>query len=486
MLLVVDFPICDARSLSGAAESRLVRPNWPPTTGTPRQFVRKFGQATRRRRGADAAWVDEYAYIDARRAISFEALTNHSLGQSPSAVPLEGVFRRLLCDRSRTTARVEIGLALRRKNTLPPLDGTGCGALVEAVLSTPAPVPSPNGESRALGACGPRLAALYARSTTKWSSALADASQHLVQAGQPVVVVEFAGTEEWEMPDWAAVVPPEAVNGARVGYGRVGRYAVGTWFIGGGPADPSQLRSLRLCLLRLHAMQQVLDGVLRQLDNDEITYEPYTTAGDRLSDFLNDMTTRIGARSAHGVSQSAIVNAMDASVSVSAPGEGETRIANLDSARRQVAAKVRSYLQRRKTERVVNTFIEGDTVSFNTNFNGPVTGSSVIIGQTLDNAQVSIRNSAASDELKASLTALMEQVRQLIAQLPDDESKAAAAKAAKDLAAAAVESSPTELAVRKAGDVLIQAGNKVQKFAEPIAAAVSTVFKLLKLAVPGI
>jgi hypothetical protein len=233
-------------------------------------------------------------------------------------------------------------------------------------------------------------------------------------------------------------------------------------------------------------MQQVLDCVLRQIDNDDVAYEPYTTAGDRLSEFLNDMTSKIGAQSAHGVSQSAIVAAMDASVSVITPGEAETRIANLDSARRQVATKVRSYLQRRKSERVVKTFIGGDTVNFNTNFKGPVTGSSVIVGQSLDNVQVSIRNSAASDELKASLTALVEQARQLIAQLPDDQLKAAVAKAVKDMTVEAVKPNPTEEAIRKAGDVLIQAAKKVQELAEPIAATVLTIFRLLKLAMPGI
>jgi hypothetical protein len=312
-----------------------------------------------------------------------------------------------------------------------------------------------------------------------------------------LVVVEFDNakfsedTEEWQMPDWATVVPPEAVNGAQVGFGRIGRYNIGTWFIGAGEGDASQLRSLRLCLLRLHAMQEVLDCLLRLIDGNDVLYQPYSDSGDRLSEFLNDMTSKIGARSTHGVSQSAIVAAMDASVSVETPGDAETRIANLGLARRQVAAKIRSYLRRRAAERQVVVFKGGVTVTTNNHnnditINGPVMNSSVILAETMENVRVAIQNSDASPELKAALATLQEQAKQLAAQLPDDRSKKDVATAVETIATEACKPDPTEFLVRAAGDALIRAGTKVKECAEPIAKAVATVFTLLKLAVPGL
>src|SRR5207244_2470673 len=67
MLSFVQFPIADLRRFMSGGANRLVRPDFPLVTGTglPTPFVRAFGSAMRRWRGADYAFLDEQTFCSA-------------------------------------------------------------------------------------------------------------------------------------------------------------------------------------------------------------------------------------------------------------------------------------------------------------------------------------------------------------------------------------------------------------------------------------
>jgi len=485
LLVVVQFPFFDARGFAEDGYGRLTRPSWPPQTGIPRQFLRRFGQASIRRRGADQAWTDESAFMGARRAIGFPNLPSVDFGMAGGGFRPDGAFRRLLCDPTRTIVRLEVGLSHRGRGPFPALlDETKSGNVVEGLLSLPTVVPkSPDGRQRTLQRQGLNLARLYANATTHWKSPPAGDPMDYLEVGQPVVVVQFREGERWAMPSWMTEVAPSAIGRASLGFGRVGSGHVATWFLGPGKSDGQLVRSLRVCLLRLHARQEALDGLIRQLEAGRVTYVPYTKAGEALSRYIRDATKEINKKvSNREFDQSALLEAMDATSAVSIPGNQAARVAQLDAARGQIKDTLNAYLRRREAEREVKIFKDGAVGEINIK-NSTLTGVNFMIAKRIQDVRVNMNNSNASEEVKAAIADLTKEAEELVAALPDDQSKSEVAAAVETIAAEAQKDSPTEFLVKAAGNALVVAGQKVQEFAEPISKAVNTVLGLLKIAI---
>ena len=487
MLIVVQFPFFDGRAFELNALGRLARPNWPPVYGIPRQFVRRFGPAKRRRDTSDALYTDESAFMGARCAIGFPNLTSMSIGEGPNAFRPEGAFRRLLCDATRTVARVEVGLRHRRKGRfVGQLDEKASGDLIENVLKMPTVVPKrKDGQVRRLDNQGRPLARVYADATTAWKAGVpARPPFDLIEVGQPMAIVQFDYGERWEMPSWMEPVAPKSVAGAKLGFGRVGTGQVATWFVGPEKEQEDELlRSLRICLLRLHARQEALDGLIWQLRNGRVQFVPYSKAGDDLSEYLKLACREIAKPiSDKKFERSALVAAMDAAISVGPPGAGAAQLEALDQARAQIRANVEAYLARREAEREVKVYKKGVIVTEQKIINSVINNSNVMAAGRIENVRISMNNSAARDEVKAAVTDLTTQATNLTEQLPDDQSKSDVAAAVETIGQEAAKANPTEFLVRAAGEALVKAGEKVQEFAAPIATAVNTVLKVLGFA----
>jgi hypothetical protein len=242
------------------------------------------------------------------------------------------------------------------------------------------------------------------------------------------------------------------------------------------------LRSLRICLLRLHARQEAMDGLISQLDAGRITYEPYTQSGDALSLYVRDALKEINRKvSGKQFSQSALLQAMDAASAVRTPGEEETRVAQLDRARGQIRDRMNAYLRRREAEREIKIFKEG-SVSEIKIVNSQLNNVNFMVAKRIQDVRVGMESSTAKEEVKAAVGELASQAEALATKLPEDEATEVAA-AVETIAAEAQKDSPTTFLVKAAGGALVAAGTKVQEFAEPIAKAVETVFKLLKIAI---
>jgi hypothetical protein len=493
VLVVVQFPFFDGRGFTEGGFGRLTRPSWPPETGIPRQFLRRFGQASTRKKGADQAWSDESAFMGASRAIGFPDLASVDLGPSAGGFRPAGAFRRLLCDPTRTIVRLEIGLSHQGERgpsgRLPfptALNETMSGNLVEGLLALPTIVPRQrDGPRRPLQRQGLDLARLYATSTTRWKVPPSGEPMDYLEVGQPVVVVQFRQDDRWTMPTWMTAVKPGSIGGARLGFGRVGAGNVGTWFLGPGVDDDHELliRSLRVCLLRLHARQEALDGLIRQMEVRRVVYEPYTPAGEALSRYIQAALKEINKKvSNREFSQSALLEAMDAASAVSIPGKEVMRVAQLDAARGQIKEATNAYLRRREADREVKIFKDGAVGEINIKGNNVLTGVNFMIAKRIQDVRVNMNNSNAKEEVKAAVNDLSTEAEELVKALPDEQSKAEVAAAVETIAAEAQKDNPTEFLVKAAGNALITAGQKVQEFSEPISKAVNTVLGILKIA----
>jgi hypothetical protein len=366
MLIVVQFPIADARGLRADPRGRLTVPDWPsPRTNVNRQFVRRFGPAEDRRQLVDRALADEHAYCRAARAIVFTGRQG-PVGRDEAAFVPAVAFRRLFVDVSGVVGRVEVGLASRRRlrGPLRLNQASLLAALTELLeLDTHVPVDAATKSTRLMSQ-GPLLARLYRRATTSHQVTLSKVDDQLVEAGDPLVVVVLEPGELVGPLDGVRTVSPTSVGGASISFGWFKHRAIsgqiGVWYIEQGASTADSLRLLRLCLLRLHAERECLDSVLRQIRRDLITLDTQDEVAKRIQRYLNRATRVIAKESWNNLSQSAILEAFDAAVSVGEPDEALDLAERLDSARSQIAEKVLEYAQQRSAPRVVEQLtVEG-------------------------------------------------------------------------------------------------------------------------------
>lgn len=517
MLVVVQFPISDARPFSAGGGGRLDLPDWPPLAGVKPQFVRCFGPARRRKRGADAAWVDERTYCKANRALRFPRLPppGNALGTKNRPMRLACAFRRLFSD-GMAVARVEVGLKDWRfrvdERFLRGLDHGDCVAIARDVLGLQTEVPAPVG---GLHRCelirqGSSLARLYAHATTEaeqMGTDLARAALRLVEAGRPIVLLDYdatvlrSGTAISRLgPNKARGfslefhrVKPAHVGGADLSFGWLSTDygAIGVWLLGRGTANPSQMRSLRLCLMRLHAEQEALDLVLRQLKRGRIVPRPGEAECDRLEEYFNDATRIINRKSWHGVSQSAILEAFDAARSVHYRDTTADLLRRYEGARRQVWKKIEAYELRRRAWREVPHITLGrgailmqhheQNISGGT-FHGPVVNK--IDAERIEDSFNNFASSNPSDDLKLAMATLHDDVQLLLAKMEEEnvEGREGLTGRLEAFTEQAGKEAPLKDVLKVTGDGLIKAAKTVAGMVEPVTKAVKSVLTLLGFA----
>ena len=490
MLVVVQFPICDSRVFFPGQTARLQLPEWP----TPRfevnpQFVRHFGPAALRRLGANPAWFGETIYCSARRALRFDALPsaggrNDELYGSPVCA-----FRRFFSD-GRNAARVEVGVHLRRGWRSSLRSTARAVGQVQSVLDLPTHVQGMAGPA-ALMAQGSPLARLYCRASSHRSTS-APVLPELVQDGSPVCVVELGRYEDVEPPDDAVIVDESQVGGISAWFTwiRTGVGAVGTWFIGPQPPiSTTNLRTLRLALLRLHSEQEALDLVLKHIQRGDLPYAPRTPAGDQLEDYLNQMIHLLRRDSRFSVAQRELIAALAASGAGAAKDPDEL-LDRLKGARRQILRQVENYERERQAQRPVTVYsveeggvlkVEQQNISGGT-FYGPVINS--IVAGKIDRSFDTVVNSSAPDDLKRALGSLHDEARMTVAAMTDSQQGEAnrLTDALTTFSEHAVKDRPLQEVVRAAGREILEAAKIVAARAEPILGAVNTVLGILGIA----
>jgi hypothetical protein len=422
MLVTFQFPISDARWFDSDPDLRLKAPDWPnPATDIHPQFVHRFGRAVARRRDADLAWPDETKYCQAHRALRLERLETRHAGLPGYRFKPRCAFRRLFSDGG-AVARVEVGLVHDpREEPLTGMTAAGLLAVIAGLCEIPAKVEGSGGAPRTgpIIRQGPELARLYAKATlSRKCGTKCERAMQLVEAGSPLVLVEVEPGETLAAarPEGFLEVPTDGVLGAGVEFGRVRTRGgtVGVWILHPWHATPEQLRSLRLCLLRLHAEQEALDLILKQLHRGRLKVED-DDAAERLNEYFNARTRLINRREWAGIRQSAILGAFDAAEQVTPPGTRAGFVARYEGARQQVWKKVEEYQARRLAARmvpVVNVQSGGTYVekSVTVSGSGNIVNVAEFISGVTNTVNSNLKDAPVDDQVKTLVKELTDQI----------------------------------------------------------------------------
>lgn len=510
MLAVFQFPISDARPFAPDNAGRLDQPDWPPSAGFKPQFVRYFGPARKRWKGADEAWTDERTYCNAARALRFPELPSQSskkgglIGEGDLRRYPRCAFRRLFSD-GRVVTRVEVGIVLEYRTDDPwwsppaTLDLERALCMVGELMELEASVPRTfSGEARGpLILRGSPLAALYGRASTRDPKEnLGHARKHpLVEEGRPLIFLDLERerSEPVHWPEGFTRVDPDSVCGADLAFGWLDSHygPVGVWILAPGKAKPAGLRSLRLCLLRLHAEQEALDLVLKQLRRQRLRPAVGEQEFRDLEDYLNKSTRLINRSSWGGVSQSAILQAFDASHHEHFSKERAELTRRYEGARKQVWKKIEAYEVRRQTERsqtVYHVNIEKMTMVKNEQnisggtFHGPVINH--LHAKRIENSFNTFAAAEPEAELTEAVSTLHEEVTALLQELEAEGEEASASteevvNQLETFTEQAAKPKPLKEVLEVTAKGLVDAAGTVAKMAGPVTKAVTRVLKIL-------
>lgn len=439
MLIIIQFPISDARSFDPDPDLRLPLPDWPnPGTGIRPQFVNRFGRAFEQHREPDMAWPDEINFCRAKRALRFDDLGRRHVGLPGAKFRPQCVFRRLFFD-GEAVARVEVGL--RHHLDAPPLtelNGHKILAIASELCELPTLVPQAGRRPTAtkLLRQGPALASLFALSSIGWDCAdKKPRAETLVEVGNPLLVIELAPDEAEAplAPEGFVSVPAAASLGANLSFGRLRARSgvVPMWVFQPGAANKQNARNLRLCLLRLHAEQESLDLVLKQIQrkrllngSEALGEEPLSAAVDRLDTYFNKKTKLINRADWGEISQSAILSAFDAAEQVTLPANRQNLVDRYQGARRQIWKKIDDYQTRRAAVRVVSvtTVNSGGTyvdksVTVNQSGQGNIANVAEYMSNVVNQVTSNLDKSSSPDEAKALMKELVEQIAAIASKI---------------------------------------------------------------------
>lgn len=424
MLVTIQFPIADARPFGSESNLRLPLPDWPePETSINPQFVHNFGMAKERLRDPDEAWPDELKYVLARRALRFDRLEMQHVGLPGRRFRPKCAFRRLFCD-GQSVVRAEVGLSHRDSiYSLKNFTLKEVLAIVREITGIPTAVPSLNGDTkyRPILAQGKNLARLYANSSMSNSSTNKKLALQLVEAADPIIIVELKPGEarldlDAQLSEGLVVVDSACVNGAKALFCRLNTQVgiVSTWILEKGTATTDQLRSLRLCLTRLHAEREVLNMVLKQIHRKRLLNPPNEESVNLLDEYFNDKLKIINRETWGGMKQSEIVTAFDATQAVIRPASRDQLIKRYDGGRRQVWKKIEDFQSQRFATRQVNVInLNKGAIMVDKQVNVSGTGNIVNVAEYMSNVTNSVNNNIAKSDAD-------DEVKQLIMQLKDE------------------------------------------------------------------
>ena len=451
MLAFIQFPIADLRRFGLTDATYLRKPDWPPQTGVglPTPFVRAFGPAMRRWRGADYAFLDEQSFCGAAHALKF-----HRLPATDEGIPhrLHCAFRRLFFD-GLSVARVEVGLGY--SDTMEAMrydewDGdvqfgddpewldrdSDPFMVLDSTLAIETTVPYMRGkrgpesfyQTRPLILQGPSLARLYAQATTKEPGEDdARVAYDLVAPGNPLVIIECKTERLSALPKRFVRIDPARIGGVDLAFGRIRRFGgdLGVWIAAYQNAFFEKIRSVRLCLARLHAEQEVLQAALAKLSSGALIYQRGEPASDALERYLNRATKAVNRKNWAGIEQSAISEAFEAAQATQNGQKIAYLRETLAGARLQIVRKVEAFehaMEKRKVtnlyvERVEQVVMEQKTISIGA---GATVNAPVVMADRIENSFNTLAAAKTDENVKALMEDLLRQVAEAGNAMPKE------------------------------------------------------------------
>lgn len=407
---------------------RLPVPDWPdPSTGFSPQFVHHFGQAKERNREPDRAWPDEIKFCHARRGLRFDQLEKHTVRLNDKRFRVRCVFRRLFCD-GQSVVRMEVGIVVKRtgRSSLPPLTINEVLSVVRQISQCPTIVANPVGRPscRPIIAQGKFLARLFAYSSmNRIDGENLRTGVQLVESADPLILLELGKNELAQdtirSPAEKGIrkIERESVNGADTFFCRLNTDfgIVSTWSLQRGTATNAQLRSLRICLTRLHAERECLDLILKQIQRKRLLNPSTEEAVDLLDAYFNDHIKLINRHKWAGINQSEILAAFDATQFVLRQASQDQLISRYEGCRRQVWKKIQKFQEQRRATRIVHSVnIQKGDIYVDKQVNVSGTGNIINVAEYMSNVTSTVNNNLAQSDADSEIQDLITELNRQI------------------------------------------------------------------------
>lgn len=483
MLLSIQYPLADVRPFLPDEGGRLGLPTWP-SGQVDSEFVRSFGGVKRRLRGGLAGWVGEGAHCYASRSVRFKAgeprpISLRELGfDQDGQVPLRSAFRRLYAD-GLALVKAELGFALpERLATEFPREGVR--NLIQRLLEMDVNIfGAKHPRTTSVARAGKPLAEAYCQASTSFQRNIPkECEPWWVTAGRPIIFWESGPVERTQIPYWSLSAPVSDL-GLSLWQAHVTTadgVSIPIWFLfvdseSSRSAAYQNARSLRICLLRLHAECECLRIILRHLSTGHLRVEQRSSSSDVLQLYLRDATRRISglAKEANEISETDLAIVARSAIQTINPGDQADILAalrNLDI-RKNIFHKVNEFVSKQIV--VQNLTMEQYNISG---------GQQGAVGHAAS-AQNNVFNQLAQTIDDKSLSDLAEELKKL-----RNAMKPRAGEADQDVAVGAI--TEAEAAARsgnksKVVELLAKAGKWTLGIAKEIGVPIAT--KLLESAV---
>ena len=295
-----------------------------------------------------------------------------------SSILLRCAFRRLYFD-GWAVGKYEVGICPKKKNHLT-LQNWQFKELIEHFLSLPVSVKSFQGnvESYKLLPSGKHLVHLYQEATT--SQRYSHKSEGWwVTSGVPLLFVELDARDDIKLPFWSkpviisddeefqllhCLVPYSGLN-LRMWVLHNNRSWAWRSNYHKRPHELDRSRTLRICLLRLHAEHEGLRLILRNIMNGNIKIVPRTQQSDILQKYLNSATAKISKleTTSSKYFETEIIEIARESINIISPGQRDNLLATLESLdiRKNVFNKLERFVNQWASVTLTEVYNMGDT-----------------------------------------------------------------------------------------------------------------------------
>lgn len=332
MFVCFQFPLTDIRQLLEESTFRLSKPFWPMPDLN--QMVRYFGPVLRRPNGGIHSWSDEAVICQARRALRLP-------NQGKSKINVKGlgdVLFRITSRRFNADGKImgKYEFGVKFEDLLDRYEPRQQAYNLKVILSSFAQllvkVPKISAEPIPLYKAGKSLGALYLRASTQMKELGNDTiRQRWVQAGEPIMVVEYNDQELTEIPDGAKVIENSRFKqmGVTLSYyptpidqGSLIR----TWLIGRSQdrlkdkETKEFLRGLRTNLFRINAEKEAIRQVLNYIRSNKNRVQSELKLYQLLGLRLEKISTKLLKKERYDINQSDILEYALQSVEEVSPG----------------------------------------------------------------------------------------------------------------------------------------------------------------------
>jgi hypothetical protein len=325
MLLTIQFPIADARPFIKNGTPRL---SIDLSLNNYDNFVRYFGDVKKRIKGFPGSkeWASDAYYASAKRALTFPNLGQYYDGHEeikPSMLLKPSFLSRRLFFDGTALARVEVGLSV---DTQISLDKEQLKYVIKDYLTLPTKTLSFNNNndknriSSDLMTQGGRLAKLFLYATTPTTNHIdqPDINIHPVMGCNPVLFFEYKESDrsifgkllnKSILPDDVQRIDNGITNDVNLSYYifKINQKSIVVWFIECNDKNKENVRLLKLCLLRLHAEQEVLKNIIFFMKK-VIQNNPDNIEIDKLESYLSFSTQAIFKKKRFSIFQQSILN----------------------------------------------------------------------------------------------------------------------------------------------------------------------------------